>query len=228
MSNDTITDMNHLEIQHALDRVLLTVSKPGRYAGGEYNQVVKDWAQIQTRVALAFPDIYDLGMSNLGIATLYKSINDQNDLLAERVYSPWIDMEEVMRRENIPLYSLETKHALTDFDLIGISLPYEQLYSNVLNLLELAQMPLLAKDRDEKFLYRRHIRPGRVRNRKGGFENVRRQKSRRRAHGGYEIRGIPFPTLAARGDRDGYALIDRRTHGAAQHRGIGRTFLRVF
>ena len=151
MSNDTITDMNHLEIQHALDRVLLTVSKPGRYAGGEYNQVVKDWAQIQTRVALAFPDIYDLGMSNLGIATLYKSINDQNDLLAERVYSPWIDMEEVMRRENIPLYSLETKHALTDFDLIGISLPYEQLYSNVLNLLELAQMPLLVKDRDEKF-----------------------------------------------------------------------------
>lgn len=151
MSNDTITDMNHFEIQHALDRVLLTVSKPGRYAGGEYNQVVKDWARVQTRVVLAFPDIYDLGMSNLGMMTLYKSVNDQNDLLAERVYSPWIDMEEVMRRENIPLYSLETKHALTDFDLVGISLPYEQLYSNVLNLLELAHMPLLVKDRDETF-----------------------------------------------------------------------------
>ncbi len=151
MSNDTISDMNHLEIQHALDRVLLTVSKPGRYAGGEYNQVVKDWTQIQTRIALAFPDIYDLGMSNLGMATLYKTVNDQNDLLAERAYCPWIDMEEVMRRENIPLYSLETKHAVTDFDLLGISLPYEQLYSNVLNLLKLAQMPLLAKDRDEKF-----------------------------------------------------------------------------
>jgi radical SAM family uncharacterized protein len=151
MSNDTINDMKHFEIQNALERVLLTVSKPGRYAGGEYNQVVKDWSQIQTRVALAFPDIYDLGMSNLGMMTLYKSVNEQNDLLAERVYCPWIDMEEVMRRENIPLYSLETKHAVTDFDLLGVSLPYEQLYSNVLNLLSLAHIPLLAKDRDKKF-----------------------------------------------------------------------------
>ena len=137
------------QIQATLDRVLLSVAKPGRYSGGEFNQIVKDWATIETKVALAFPDIYDLGMSNLGLAILYDQVNKQPDLLAERVFTPWVDMEAVLRREGLPLYSLETKHALADFDLIGISLPYEQLYSNLLNLLELAQLPLLAAERDE-------------------------------------------------------------------------------
>jgi radical SAM family uncharacterized protein len=141
--------MTPYQIEQTLDRVLLSVAKPGRYTGGEHNQIVKDWAQIDLRVALCFPDIYDLGMSNLGLAILYKQINEQPDLLAERAYCPWLDMEAVMRREGIPLYSLETKHPLADFDLLGISLPYEQLYSNTLNLLELAQLPLLTAERNE-------------------------------------------------------------------------------
>ncbi len=137
------------QIEQTLERVLLSVTKPGRYVGGERNQIVKDWSRIDLRVALAFPDIYDLGMSNLGMAILHDMVSKQPDMLAERVYCPWTDMEAVMRSEGIPLYSLETKHPLADFDLIGISLPYEQLYSNVLNFLELAQLPLRVADRDE-------------------------------------------------------------------------------
>src|SRR5512141_1653443 len=139
------------QVERALDRVLLSVEKPGRYVGGEYNSVVKDWDTTPLRAALAFPDIYDIGMSNLGLMILYGALNDQPDMLAERVFSPWQDMETVMRRESIPAYSLETKHAIRDFDLLGISLPYEQLYTNTLNLLDLAGMPILAEERDETY-----------------------------------------------------------------------------
>lgn len=135
----------------ALDRILLHVEKPGRYVGGEYNSVVKNWDAIDVKVALAFPDIYDLGMSNLGIMLLYDQINQQSDLLAERVFSPWLDMETLMRQQGIPLHSLETKHRIRDFDLLGISLPYEQLYTNVLNLLDLAGMPVRSLDRDSSY-----------------------------------------------------------------------------
>jgi radical SAM family uncharacterized protein len=138
-------------IERYLNRVLLKVTKPGRYVGGEYNSVVKDWNTIDLKVALAFPDIYDLGMSNLGIMILYEQINRQPDMLAERVFSPWLDMEDLMRQNGIPLFSLETKHAIRDFDMLGISLPYEQLYTNVLNLLNLAGMPLRAEERDETY-----------------------------------------------------------------------------
>jgi len=139
------------QIERALDRVLLSVQKPARYIGGEYNSGVKPWDSVSFRVALAFPDIYDLGMSNLGLMILYGLLNDQPDLFADRVFSPWIDMEAVMRSEGIPLYGLESKRALRDFDLIGISLPYEQLYTNTLNLLALAGMPLCAAARDESY-----------------------------------------------------------------------------
>ena len=135
-------------IDLVLDRVLLTVEKPGRYTGGEHNQVVLDWDSAPVRVALAFPEIYELGMSNLGLATLYDILSRRNGILCERVYCPWSDMEAVMRREGLPLYSLETRHPLNEFDLIGVSLPYEQLYSNVLNLLDLGGVPVLARDRD--------------------------------------------------------------------------------
>ncbi len=135
------------QIERKLERILPTVEKPGRYTGGELNSVVKDWARIHTRVCVAFPDLYDLGMSNLGVAILYDIVNRQPDMLAERAYCPWTDMEAAMRREGIPLYSLETKHPLSEFDIIGLSLPYEQLYSNALNLLDLAGLPLLASDR---------------------------------------------------------------------------------
>lgn len=138
-------------IERMLDRVLLRVDKPGRYVGGEYNSVVKNWDNIDFKVALAFPDIYDLGMSNLGIMLLYEQVNNQPDMLAERVFSPWDDMEAVMRDSGLPLYSLETKHRVRDFDLFAISIPYEQLYTNVLNLIDLAGMPVCSEDRDEDY-----------------------------------------------------------------------------
>ena len=136
------------QIETMLERILPRVRKPGRYSGGEYNQVVKDWAEVDYKVALAFPDIYDLGMSNLGLMIMYDIINKHRNLLAERVYSPWDDMEAIMRERDLPLFSLETKHPIPNFDLLAISLPYEQLYTNALNLLDLAGMPVRAEDRD--------------------------------------------------------------------------------
>jgi len=140
--------MDPITIERWLDRNLLSIQKPGRYTGGELNQIVKDWHRTPIRVALAFPDIYDLGMSNLGLAILYDILNKQPNILAERVYTPWVDMEEAMRRDVIPLYSLESKHPVRDFNLLGITLPYETLYTNTLNLLDLSNIPLLSKDRD--------------------------------------------------------------------------------
>lgn len=139
------------QIEVMLERILPRVAKPGRYTGGEYNQVVKDWAEIEYKVALAFPDIYDLGMSNLGLMIMYDIINKHKNLLAERVYCPWDDMEAVMREREIPLFSLETKHPIREFDMLAISLPYEQLYTNALNLIDLAGLPVRAKDRDASY-----------------------------------------------------------------------------
>ena len=134
-------------IERTLERLLPRVTKPGRYTGGEYNQVCKDWDQVDYKVALAFPDIYDLGMSNLGLMILYDIVNKHKNLLAERVYCPWTDMEAEMRAADLPLFSLETKHAIRDFDMLAISLPYEQLFTNALNLLDLAGLPLHSADR---------------------------------------------------------------------------------
>ncbi len=134
-------------VQAKLERILPTVQKPGRYTGGELNQVVKDWNMVKTHVALVFPDIYDLGMSNLGLAILYDQLNQRTDTWAERAYAPASDMESAMRAQELPLYSLESKHPLAAFDIIGFSLPYESLYTNTLNLLDLAGIPLLAEER---------------------------------------------------------------------------------
>jgi radical SAM family uncharacterized protein len=136
------------EIETALANILPRVSKPGRYTGGEYNQVVKRWDEIEYKVAFAFPDIYDLGMSNLGLMILYDIVNKHENLLAERVYSPWVDMEEIMRDAGMPLYSLETKHPVRDFDMLAISLPYEQLFTNALNLMDLSGLPIHSANRD--------------------------------------------------------------------------------
>jgi radical SAM family uncharacterized protein len=141
--------LNPEEIQNKLDRVLLKVTKPGRYVGGELNITVKDWSQVQTKVALVFPDIYDIGISNVGLKILYDQVNLREDALAERAYTPWTDMEAVMREQGIPLYSLETFHPLASFDIIGFSLPYETLYTNTLNALDLAGIPVRANERDE-------------------------------------------------------------------------------
>ncbi|HWQ46357.1 MAG TPA: TIGR03960 family B12-binding radical SAM protein, partial [Longilinea sp.] len=135
------------EIQKWLDANLLKVGKPGRYVGGEYNQVVKPWGAVTTHVALAFPDIYDLGSPNLGLAILYDILNQRSDVAAERVYSPWSDMEALMRQDDLPLYSLETKHPINDFEILGITLPYETLFTNALNLLDLAKIHLRTRER---------------------------------------------------------------------------------
>lgn len=136
-------------ISRELELILPFVEKPGRYTGGELNQIVKDWDTTSVKVALVFPDIYDLGMSNLGLAILYDQINRRVDTLAERVFAPWIDMEMRMRSASLPLFSLETRHAVRDFDLIGFTLPYETLYTNVLNLLDLSGIPIYARDRKD-------------------------------------------------------------------------------
>lgn len=132
-----------------LEKILYHVEKPGRYVGGEHNMVLKEWDSVQTRIALAFPDLYDLGQANLGLAILYEIINDRADLLAERVFSPWHDMEAALREHNMRLFTLESKRAVSEFDILGITLPYESIYTNVLNLLDLAGLPLRAIDRDE-------------------------------------------------------------------------------
>jgi len=140
---------NPEKIQASLEGILPCVQKPGRYTGGELNQVLKDWDNVQTHVALVFPDIYDIGMSNLGLAILYDLINQRGDALAERAFSPWNDMEAAMRRSGVPLYSLESKRSLAEFDIVGFSLPYETLYTNTLNALDLVGIPLFSAQRDE-------------------------------------------------------------------------------
>src|SRR5688572_6225654 len=137
------------QIESKLDRILLKVQKPGRYVGGELNSVVKDWDKVATRVAFIFPDIYDIGVSNVGLKILYDQVNQREDALAERAYAPWLDMEALMREHSIPLYTLESKRPLACFDIIGVSLPYETLYTNTLNMLDLAGIPVRSDERDE-------------------------------------------------------------------------------
>lgn len=130
-----------------LDRLLAQVQKPGRYVGGEWNSAQRAWESATVRLALGYPDTYEIGMSNLGLGILYDLVNRQPDLLVERIYAPWVDMIAVMRADGVPLFSLETHHTLDDFDVIGLSLQHELTFTNVLLMLDLAQIPLLAKDR---------------------------------------------------------------------------------
>jgi len=129
--------------------ILHNVNRPGRYTGGEWNSVTKDWDSTPIKIALAYPDTYEIGMSNMAIPILYDLLNRQPDVLAERVYAPWVDMEAAMRQRNIPLFSIETRHPLKEFDIIGFSLGYELTYTNVLNMLDLAKLPVLASARDD-------------------------------------------------------------------------------
>lgn len=138
-----------MDLTILLDDILPKVSKPTRYTGNEYNIVRKDLTNIDVRFALAFPDVYEVGMSHLGLKILYHLLNEYKDIYAERVFAPWVDFEAHLRSENIPLFSLETKTALSKFDFIGFTLQYEMSYSNILNMLELAQIPIFSKDRDK-------------------------------------------------------------------------------
>jgi radical SAM family uncharacterized protein len=131
-----------------LDRILHQVNKPARYTGGEWNIVKKDWEATPVRIALAYPDVYEIGMSNMAIPILYDICNRQPDVLAERVFAPWVDMAAAMRAAKIPLFSLESRMPLREFDVLGFSLGHELTYTNVLNMLDLAGIPLMASDRD--------------------------------------------------------------------------------
>ena len=134
-----------------LNAILKEVSKPGRYSGGEYGQIIKDKSKIKARFAFAFPDTYEIGMSNLGIRILYECLNRQDDIWCERVYNPWVDMQEKMKENNLLLWAHESKDNVKDFDFLGFTLQYEMSYTNVLNMLDLAGMPLRAAERGEEF-----------------------------------------------------------------------------
>ena len=133
------------------DEILMTVEKPARYIGNEVNSVVKDKDKVDIRFAMCFPDVYEIGMSHLGIQILYDMFNRFEDTWCERVYSPWTDLDKIMREKNIPLFALESQDAVRDFDFLGITLQYEMCYTNILQILDLAQMPLLAAERDENY-----------------------------------------------------------------------------
>ncbi|MCD6452861.1 MAG: TIGR03960 family B12-binding radical SAM protein [Dehalococcoidales bacterium] len=132
-----------------LDDILYQVTRPARYTGGEWNSIQKDWDKTPIRIALSYPDLYEIGMSTLALPILYELLNRQPDVLAERVYAPWPDMEAAMRHSGIPLFSLESRHPLKDFDIVSFSLGYELTYTNVLNMLDLAQIPVLAAARSD-------------------------------------------------------------------------------
>ena len=132
-----------------LRRILPNVQKPARYVGGEFGQILKDKKNIRTRVAFCFPDTYEIGMSNLGLHILYQELNAREHVWCERLFSPWGDMEDALRASKIPLYALESGDPLSEFDVLAFSLGYELCYTTVLNMLDLAGLPLFAKDRDE-------------------------------------------------------------------------------
>ena len=131
------------------ERILLRVQKPARYTGGEYNEIIKDKATVDVRFAMCFPDTYEIGMSNLGLRILYGSMNEADGVWCERAFAPWGDMEEEMRKADIPLYALESGDSLKEFDFVGFSLGYEMAYTNVLNMLDLAHIPLHSDQRGE-------------------------------------------------------------------------------
>lgn len=131
------------------DEILLNIEKPARYIGNEVNMVVKDPESVDIRYAMCFPDVYDIGMSHLGIQIIYDLLNKRDDVYCERVYSPWVDLDKIMREKNIPLFALESQDSVKDFDFIGITLQYEMCYTNILQLLDLSHVTLLSKDRGE-------------------------------------------------------------------------------
>jgi radical SAM family uncharacterized protein len=135
-------------IDERLEEILPAVSKPGRYTGGELNSLVKDHAKVDVRYAIAFPDAYEIGMSNLACSIIYHLLNNRDDCVAERVYAPWPDMDRALRDADVPLFTLETRTPLSDYDLIGFALSFELSYANVLNMLDLAGIPIRNLDRD--------------------------------------------------------------------------------
>ncbi len=141
--------MNRTDKLALSDDILMKIEKPERYIGHEVNSVVKDKEQIAVRFAMCFPDVYEIGMSHLGIQILYDMFNSWEDVWCERVYSPWLDLDAVMRKEKIPLFALESQDPIKEFDFLGITIQYEMCYTNILQILDLAQIPLNAVERGE-------------------------------------------------------------------------------
>ncbi len=133
------------------DSILFKVTKPARYTGGEWNSITKDWQKANIRIVLSYPDLYEIGMSNIALPILYEQLNSQSGVLAERVFAPWPDMADAIKAAGIPLFSLESSHPLADFDIIGFSLGYELTFTNVLNILHLSQIPVLTSERDDSY-----------------------------------------------------------------------------
>ena len=131
------------------DDILMQVEKPARYIGNEVNSVVKDKEHVAVRFAMCFPDVYEIGMSHLGIQIIYSMLNEWKDVWCERVYSPWVDLDRIMREQSIPLFCLESQEPVKDMNFLGITIQYEMCYTNILQVLDLAQIPLFAKERDE-------------------------------------------------------------------------------
>lgn len=131
------------------DEILMTIDKPARYIGNEINSVVKDTSEVDIRFAMCFPDVYEIGMSHLGIQILYDMFNKRQDTWCERVYSPWPDLHEIMKEQNIPLFGLESQEPVKNFDFLAITLQYEMCYTNILQILDLSQIPLKSKDRTD-------------------------------------------------------------------------------
>lgn len=132
------------------DEILMTIEKPARYIGNEINIVKKELDKIEIRFCMCFPDVYEIGMSHLGIQILYDMFNRREDTYCERVYSPWVDLDKIMREKKIPLFALESQDPIKEFDFLGITLQYEMCYTNILQILELSQIPIYAKDRSEE------------------------------------------------------------------------------
>ena len=132
------------------DEILMTIDKPARYIGNEINSVVKDTSKVDIRFAMCFPDVYEIGMSHLGIQILYDMFNKREDTWCERVYSPWPDLHEIMKEKQIPLFGLESQEPIKNFDFLAMTLQYEMCYTNILQILDLSQVPLRSKDRTEK------------------------------------------------------------------------------
>ena len=131
------------------DEILLKIEKPARYIGNEVNSVMKDKNEVDVRFAMCFPDVYEIGMSHLGIQILYDMFNQREDVWCERVYSPWLDLHKIMKEEQIPLFALESQDPIRDFDFLGITIQYEMCYTNILQILDLSRIPIHSRDRSE-------------------------------------------------------------------------------
>ena len=138
-----------MSLSDRIEALLMSVQKPARYMGGEFNSVMKKPEDVDVRFAFLFPDTYEVGMSHLGMKILYHTINRREDAWCERVFSPWVDMADLMRAQGIPLFSLESRTPVAEFDLLGATLQYEMSFTNVLDALDLAGIPLRASDRKD-------------------------------------------------------------------------------